>query len=63
MTNNLPPVKLCCFERHWGPVCPDGKVMCCLCFGRFNVGDLHMDADGPVDICTECYKKEKEYAD
>jgi len=35
-----PPVRLCCGERHAGVVCPDGKVMCGLCFGKFEREDL-----------------------
>ena len=41
-----PPVRLCCFERHWGAVCPDGKVMCVVCFERFDESDLWID---PID--------------
>lgn len=57
------PIKLCCFHRmseHSGPQCPDGKVMCCLCFERFEVGDLATDpADGKkVDVCKPCYASE-----
>jgi hypothetical protein len=36
-----PPVRLCCSQRHWGSICPDGKVMCQLCFERFEVKDLN----------------------
>lgn len=33
MTPEL-PVRLCCGQRHVGAECPDGLVMCCLCFER-----------------------------
>lgn len=50
-----PPVRLCCFQRHYGPVCPDGLVMCCLCFKRVPVDQLTRDASGDlVDVCNEC---------
>jgi hypothetical protein len=53
------PVRLCCMQRHYGPLCPDGKVMCCLCFGRFALGDLNETEDGtPEDVCRECAAKE-----
>lgn len=50
-----PPVRLCCYQRHNGPVCPDGKVMCCLCFNRFEQTELWVDGDGDVwDTCKPC---------
>lgn len=50
-----PPVRLCCGQRHMGPVCPDGKTMCCVCFDRFNMDDLMMDDDGVYfDVCKGC---------
>jgi hypothetical protein len=53
---DIPPHRLCCGQPHFGAVCPDGKVMCCVCFGRFPVNQLFIDpADGrPVDVCTSC---------
>ena len=49
------PLRLCCFQRHYGPVCPDGKVMCELCFDRFAISDLHVTVDGtPEDVCKVC---------
>lgn len=52
--NGTPPVQLCCGERHWGVVCPDGKVMCVICFNRFDPHDLF----GDEDICIWCADKE-----
>lgn len=52
---NKPPVRLCCGQRHWGVICPDGKVMCQLCFDRFEMDDLNRDENGiPEDICKVC---------
>ena len=49
------PVRLCCGQRHSGARCPDGLVMCCLCFERVPVDRLHHDHDGtPVDVCRPC---------
>lgn len=56
---NEPPVRLCCGKRHLGPQCPDGKVMCCLCFERFEVAELNITADGrPEDVCKQCAELE-----
>lgn len=49
-----PPVRVCCFQRHWGAVCPDGLVMCCLCFQRFEVKDLIVEDEEVVDVCKVC---------
>lgn len=66
------PVKLCCGQRHWGIVCPDSKVMCCLCFDRFDQSQLARDEEGEKwDICWPCWvadqlalaKKEREARD
>ena len=49
------PVRLCCLQRHWGPICPDGKVMCCLCFERFEIEDLTEAENGQKqDVCRDC---------
>ena len=49
------PIRLCCMQRHWEAQCPDGKVMCCLCFERFDLDQLALDEDGSVtDICQAC---------
>lgn len=51
----MDPVRLCCGQSHWGPVCPDGLVMCCICFSRFEKSDLYVDAAGDRwDECREC---------
>jgi len=57
---NEPPVRLCCFKRHWGAVCPDGKVMCCLCFDRFEQSELNVTEDGSKeDVCKKCAEAER----
>ena len=48
------PVRSCCFQRHYGAVCPDGLVQCCLCFGRFYISDLNETPDGLEDVCKPC---------
>lgn len=49
------PVRLCCGKRHWGIVCPDGFIMCQLCFDRFPKNKLFRDEEGYYhDICVEC---------
>lgn len=54
------PVRLCCGQRHSGAVCPDGLVMCCICFSRFETGQLYVDKDGDWwDICTGCAGTER----
>lgn len=56
-----PPYRLCCGHQHWGPVCPDGKVMCSLCFARFEKEDLHTQANGTKeDVCRKCHDSETE---
>lgn len=54
------PVRLCCGQPHWGVQCPDGKVMCCLCFSRFGPSDLYIDENGITwDVCRECQERER----
>lgn len=49
------PTRLCCGQRHFGLVCPDGKVMCCMCFNRFEKSELFVDEQGlRVDVCVPC---------
>lgn len=58
---NEPPVRLCCGQRHFGPVCPDGLVMCCLCFARVEQDALHITSDGSKeDVCAACAIEEEE---
>lgn len=48
------PARLCCFRRHYGPVCPDGLVMCCLCFDRFHPSKLSVRNGSLEDVCWGC---------
>ncbi len=59
--SDRPPVRVCCGKRHFGIVCPDGKVMCCMCFERFDQDQLSIDPkDGKkLNICKECDDKKK----
>lgn len=54
----MDPVKLCCGKRqseHNGVVCPDGLVMCALCFERVEPEKLYVDGDGVRwDVCKPC---------
>lgn len=55
-----PPVRICCGKRHGGVQCPDGKVMCCLCFERFLVTELATEEDGiPTNVCKPCQRIEE----
>lgn len=51
------PVRPCCGQRHYGVRCPDGLVMCELCFERVSddvlMGDEH-DPSLRWDICQPC---------
>lgn len=53
------PVRLCCGQRHWAVACPDGRVMCCLCFDRFEQEELYSDDEGTWDICAACHDHEQ----
>jgi hypothetical protein len=55
------PVRLCCGNRHLGVICPDGKVMCCLCFNRVDQDQLNTNPEGSKeDVCISCAEIEKE---
>lgn len=55
MTPEINPVRLCCGQRHSGPQCPDGRVMCCLCFDRVETSELNQLDDGThTDVCKPC---------
>lgn len=60
------PYRTCCGQQHLDPtVCPDGKVMCCLCFDRFDVTGLNsLGLDGremerPEDVCRPCAERDR----
>ena len=53
------PVRLCCGQRHFGVECPDGMVMCCLCFERVSQDKLNVAADGRKEnVCKKCAEEE-----
>jgi hypothetical protein len=58
MEQHESPVRLCCGQPHSGVMCPDGKVMCQLCFGRFDIEGLNVvsiDFEGQhEDVCRSC---------
>lgn len=56
---NEPPFRPCCGQQHWGVVCPDGKIMCCLCYERVEKEDLHETEPGVYEnVCQVCYDHE-----
>ncbi len=56
-----PPARVCCGQRHYGAECPDGKVMCCICFERVTKDELAIDASGArIDMCQPCGEGEGE---
>jgi hypothetical protein len=56
----IDPVRVCCGQRHTTIACPDGKVMCQLCFSRVEVDGLAIDGDGNrVDVCLPCFVHEQ----
>ena len=50
-TKAIPPVRPCCSQRHFGALCPDGLVMCCICFERVEVSELRRESGGRVNVC------------
>jgi hypothetical protein len=48
------PVRLCCGQRHWHVVCPDGLVMCCVCFERVPADEAWEDDGQKWDVCRTC---------
>lgn len=55
------PLRLCCMERHYGPVCANQTVMCALCFVKVPIEELYVDShEGVWDCCKPCGEKEAE---
>jgi hypothetical protein len=49
------PVRLCCGQRHWSVICPDGLVQCCICFERVPADEVWEDSGGQKwDVCRTC---------
>jgi hypothetical protein len=40
-------------------VCPDGLIMCCLCFERVPMERLNRPDGWPEDVCVDCAEREK----
>lgn len=54
------PYRLCCGKQHLGVECPDGKVLCCMCFERVEQSELNVLPDGTKEnCCKRCAAKEK----
>jgi hypothetical protein len=57
-------VRLCCNQRHWGVVCPDEMVMCCICYHRVPADQVYTDVGGQKwDMCDPCGKAEERVVD
>lgn len=55
------PIRNCCLQRHYGVVCPDGLVLCQLCYERFDQAELYVDPEGcKWDMCRRCGEHEEE---
>lgn len=52
------PVRPCCMQRHSGPMCPDGRVMCQICFERVLIPELAVEDGGLVNVCRRCSAEE-----
>ncbi len=52
------PVRPCCGQRHTGVQCPDGLIMCCLCFDRVSVDQLSLVDGMPENVCRPCAERE-----
>lgn len=59
MSLPIDPVRLCCGQRHMTAQCPDGLVMCCICFSRFPLTGLNKTKDGYEDVCLRCAESER----
>jgi len=59
---DIGPVKLCCGQKHYGLICPDGKVMCCICFERVQQHQLNVinhNKGTRENVCVRCAAEEK----
>ncbi len=62
-TVRMPPVRLCCMERHWGVLCADKTFMCALCFDKFPAHDAWRNEDNiAFDCCVPCKVAEAAHA-
>ena len=57
---NPGPIRLCCGQRHWTVACPDGLVLCGLCFCRKPVEEMNILPDGRREnVCKLCAEDER----
>lgn len=47
------PYRLCCGKQHLSVECPDGKVLCCICFERVEQSELNVLPDGKKENCCK----------
>jgi len=58
--DNLIPVRICCGQRHLGVQCPDGLVLCALCYSRVPTSQLNKTSDGQLEnVCQTCAAEEQ----
>ena len=57
----MDPVRVCCGQRHSDIQCPDGLVMCCICFDRVPIDHLMMEGNSRIDICDKHPEEVKEH--
>lgn len=62
-TKPFVPYRVCCGQQHVGPQCPDGLVMCCLCFDRFPINELNAIGDEVEDVCKPCARADGHASD
>jgi hypothetical protein len=54
-----------CGQRHASVACPDGLVVCCICFDRFPIERLNtvgldgQQMDCPEDVCVPCAEADR----
>lgn len=56
-SEEIGPIRACCGQRHMGARCPDGLVMCCVCFDRVPISRLSSLDGRPQDVCLSCEPK------
>ena len=57
---NPGPIRLCCGQRHWTVACPDGLVLCGMCFHRKPIEEMNVLPDGAREnVCVLCAEDER----
>lgn len=57
MNQPIIPTRICCGQKHLGDVCPDGTIMCGICFGKFTAEQW----DNEIGCCKVCAISEKDF--